>query len=298
MSGEADPEGPVKIVYIGGYGRSGSSLLDSLLAHRGNAVSGGELTSLFDWYDRGRPCTCGVAVNECPLWGAVVPAVETRLSLSAAHMHAVSRRSEFEGKRSDEWCRIWNAVYSELATTHGVRRIVDSSKSARGNSRHRLSRDLSEAEVSAYVHLYRELAGVVHSRRRGNNVDLEDGGSPGSMFASSLKAIVGWLRANRAASREVADYKPSISVSYRRLCLNADAVVERILRTASWGGAADVVTSPAMTQQHSVAGNRMFRSGWNGVIALDTSWTEELPLRWRLVSVVAHRLARLGRIVP
>jgi sulfotransferase family protein len=55
------------LIYIGGYGRSGSTLLESLLATRLDILACGEVVScLRDRLDRG--CTCGKSREECSVW--------------------------------------------------------------------------------------------------------------------------------------------------------------------------------------------------------------------------------------
>jgi len=56
------------LIYIGGYGRSGSTLLESLLTTRPDILACGEVVSCFrDCADRG--CTCGKSPRDCDVWG-------------------------------------------------------------------------------------------------------------------------------------------------------------------------------------------------------------------------------------
>jgi len=58
-----------ELIYIGGYGRSGSTLLESLLARRAGVLACGEVVScLRKSVDRG--CTCGKSRLDCEVWGA------------------------------------------------------------------------------------------------------------------------------------------------------------------------------------------------------------------------------------
>lgn len=57
----------IKLVYIGGYGRSGSTLLESLLTTRADVLACGEVAScMHDRVDRG--CTCGKSRQDCEVW--------------------------------------------------------------------------------------------------------------------------------------------------------------------------------------------------------------------------------------
>lgn len=65
--------GRTEVVYVGSWGRSGSTLLDLILGQIPGFRSVGELRYL---WDRGlgerQRCGCGVPVPECPFWGAVL----------------------------------------------------------------------------------------------------------------------------------------------------------------------------------------------------------------------------------
>lgn len=296
------PGGPrLSLIYVGGYGRSGSSLLDSLTAARGAALSGGELTSLFQWYAQDRNCTCGQPLQQCPLWGQVVPGVQTSLGRSAAELHHASTQAEYHGGDEDTWRAIWSEVFGQLRDVHGIRRVVDSSKSARANRRTHLLRGLKAVDSLTFVHLHRELAGVVNSRRRGSNIGLEDGSRSRGTLDASLRALWGWSRANQAARRETALAERSITVSYAALCDAPELIVEEVLSAAGWPPHPARTAHPAQTTEtlpHSIAGNRMLRTARSAPITADTAWRQDLPWFWRQASHAVQRLGQARGIVP
>ena len=53
------------LVYIGGFGQSGSTLLEYLITASSEAVACGEVVNGF----RNRRCTCGKLGKDCPVWG-------------------------------------------------------------------------------------------------------------------------------------------------------------------------------------------------------------------------------------
>src|SRR5689334_12852153 len=58
-----------KIVYIAGYSRSGSTILDIILGSHQNMFGTGELTYLVDdWLHAERLCTCGNTYTKCEFW--------------------------------------------------------------------------------------------------------------------------------------------------------------------------------------------------------------------------------------
>ncbi|MDQ3328808.1 MAG: sulfotransferase, partial [Chloroflexota bacterium] len=89
----------VKVLYIAGFGRSGSTIMDNILGQLDGVFSGGELRSL--WYHGltgNILCGCGERFRECPVWERVLttaygsvenaPAEEmVRLSAGARSRH-------------------------------------------------------------------------------------------------------------------------------------------------------------------------------------------------------------------
>ena len=66
-----------RLVYIGGYGHSGSTLLEYLLAASPKVVACGEVASVLRERGRKGKCTCGREVRLCPLWGPLLASTET-----------------------------------------------------------------------------------------------------------------------------------------------------------------------------------------------------------------------------
>jgi hypothetical protein len=71
----ADPATSLKVLTIVGAGRSGSTVLASILGEAPGFASAGEIRWL---WRRGvmerRPCACGLAPSDCPVWASVVAA--------------------------------------------------------------------------------------------------------------------------------------------------------------------------------------------------------------------------------
>src|SRR5215468_9937032 len=66
-----------KLVYIGGYGHSGSTLLEYLLAASPMVIACGEVASVLRERGRKGKCTCGRKVKLCPVWGPFLTSTET-----------------------------------------------------------------------------------------------------------------------------------------------------------------------------------------------------------------------------
>src|SRR3989442_15817386 len=66
-----DAAKPVKVLYIGGCGRSGSTLLDRMLGQVPGVFPLGELPHLWRGLLHNAECGCGAPIRNCPFWLAV-----------------------------------------------------------------------------------------------------------------------------------------------------------------------------------------------------------------------------------
>src|SRR5690606_26342504 len=135
--------GPIRVVFIGGYGRSGSTLLDRMLSQCPGFLSTGELRHPWERsLTENQLCGCGEPFRECAVWQRVLQAaygeggvdVEAVLRLKAQ----VDRlryvpwmgRAAPAGYR-ERWVRytkMLTALYRALRDVSGCTYIVDSSK--------------------------------------------------------------------------------------------------------------------------------------------------------------------------
>ena len=62
----------MKVLYIAGVGRSGSTLLERMLGAVPGAVNTGELNAIFSRVSQqDQRCGCGEPFSECPFWREV-----------------------------------------------------------------------------------------------------------------------------------------------------------------------------------------------------------------------------------
>ncbi len=157
------------LVYIGGYGRSGSTLLESLLTTRPSVLACGEVVScLRNRIDRG--CTCGESREDCVIWGPFVetlhePSGTTHAALTLALLNRASGRFDL---------------------------MVDSSKTAWGS----LTAPFKLRQLLGHrfhlVHLVRDPRGVSWSNANGTR-KRDEVRFP---LLRHLRTVVGWSAAN------------------------------------------------------------------------------------------------------
>jgi hypothetical protein len=132
---------PLRVIYVVGKGRSGSTLLDDLLGTLPGVASLGDVKPLWgDGFREGYLCSCGAPAADCPVWR---PAVEAAIGgIEPRALDAVARLQERLWKwphvlalllgarpRDDQrWALLMGRLYAELADRLDAETLVDSSK--------------------------------------------------------------------------------------------------------------------------------------------------------------------------
>ena len=145
----------MKLIYIVGMGRSGSTLLDILLdAHSQVRALGG--VRRLAHYARKHPCPCGSpSFWECPFWSQVNEELQRRLgrTLETLDVHA----------RDDATFREHNrTLFEVVCEVAGVQYATDNSKSVQ-----RLARMIEAPDIDVTpVHVLRDPRGRAQSLRK------------------------------------------------------------------------------------------------------------------------------------
>jgi hypothetical protein len=193
---------PPRILYIAGYSRCGSTLVDMVLNSSVRIASTGELTYLHDEAAaRARMCTCGAAYGDCARYGDWLAARPTG---EGAMVRRVERRSALgkllAGSVAAEDARAYRAygqsLFRHIARQTGADIIVDSSKSARDAAGRPLALSRLAGLDVRILHLTRDPRQTVQSYvERGSNWVLEGHRAKGVL--ESWRPIPGWVLANR-----------------------------------------------------------------------------------------------------
>ncbi len=294
-----------KIVYIAGYGRSGSTLLDVFLNHHPLMVGVGELSSLFLEWQAGDPCSCGEGVDRCDFWTRVMARLGAELpNLTPAEAERITRPVEASSLRPAAWSngggeydayvQLWQAAMTAISQESGKPIVVDSSKNSRPAAR-RISalKKLGGFDVRV-VHLVRDPRATMWSALRGRNKLLEAGQTK-SGRADAYKALVGWGMANTSVHlAQVANRGlPVLPMRYEDLVCQPAQELEKLGRFLDVDMAPvidAVVNQLPFEPGHGLRGNRMRRRG-PVQLKLDEEWKQALPKTARLAAPLAWPLA-------
>ena len=295
----------MKVIYISGSGRSGSTLLERILHATAGCAAVGEFHCLWRLGLDAITCSCGQCAAVDPVWREILDSagVGARELAQLAALEQTVARSGFIARHGysidrlrasvevQDFLELQFRVFSAVAEKSGRALIVDSSKAGPRawimacDSRVRL------------VHLYRAPADVIGSWRSRKF----DAGLGTEMQRLSLgHAAMDWWKVEYLA-RRLAAQRPVYMVDYHELCRNPRTVVDAMLaasglapsREEAWLRPDQVV---ATHDYHSLNGNpdRFDRSALT-ISLRHTDWTRYPPVEAAAIRSIGGALSLLYR---
>lgn len=295
-AGDAASRAPVKVIYIAGYGRSGTTLLDIALGERPGIMGAGEVATLARHvWENDEYCACGAPVRACPLWGDIVAdwrAGEPETMLAeyrrgqqrTESIVAPGRWLERLGDR--DHARRTAKLLHAIAARSGRSVIVDSSKLP--------GRGFALAALPGVdlhvVHVVRDGRAVAWSMMKPHAREVERGVQRELRPKPFLYTALRWTVVNLAAEmlcRRVGSAR-SMRVRYEDFVADPDATLDRIAALVGKRGAPTRSSRSARTlsPQHQVAGSR-HRMQPTITVRSDDGWRSEMPLLLQRIFSVA-----------
>ncbi|MFZ0251667.1 MAG: sulfotransferase [Acidimicrobiales bacterium] len=134
-----------RVLYICGWGRSGTTIVDRILGETPGLLSIGELRSLWDHDPVQQRCGCGSTISACPVWGPILESLESVSGMTheevrhlretaARSRHLIglrfvaNRRSRPGNQLAARYGDVLVGIYRALTRITGASIIVDSSK--------------------------------------------------------------------------------------------------------------------------------------------------------------------------
>jgi hypothetical protein len=294
------PPDQVRVLFIGGYGRSGSTLLDRLLGQIEGFVSVGELRNLWEeGVKQNLLCGCGSPTKECPFWTQVLEHAFGPISKIDVD-RLIYLRSRFEGRPSIlsvlfpgpassrfneehlEYLGAMERLYKAIAHVSGARLIVDSSKHP---GRGFLLATIPSVQLCA-VHLIRDSRAVTYSWQRTRIRPDVIQKTTFMNIHGTLQSVAEWMGHNRLTASLGRRAHCYTVVRYDDLVANPRDVLSRIVTSIgepapdlSFLGERQAYLKP----NHTVSGNPMrFSHGWVP-ISLDDEWRSSMPFGKKLL---------------
>jgi hypothetical protein len=289
----------VRVVYISGWGRSGTTIVDRVLGQLPGFCSVGELRSLWDRDPALHSCSCGRLIADCEIWG---PSLKMVLGGVTNSEFAMMRRLRDRAGRSRDVPLHWassvmrrpsrlvaveygdrlEALYRQVANRSGAHTVVDSSKHP------------SEALLLAQragidmklLHMVRDPRGVAYSWTR--SAERHGSAPDAPPERGALSSAAWWTTWNLTIEWALA---PGLGRRYRRIRYEDMMDVPRrgLSEVATWAGgdagSINFVDDEEMELEpaHLVAGNPNRSMTGRVRLHLDVDWEERLPRsdRWK-----------------
>jgi len=288
----------LRVLYVVGTTRCGSTLLGNLLGQAAGMIHVGELAQIWDeGFIRNFRCGCRVPFRECPFWQRVVDVafrdrpVEpqrllARVRASARTRHVIGLASKYGRRRillaMEEHTNAMTLLYRAIANVAGARIVIDSSKTP---VLAWIAAQQPEIELRI-LHVTRDPRAVAYSWQRtkydpAKTRDLHQEG----VWKTSLTWFVWNALATGLWGRHRDVY---LQLRYEDFVSSPQQTLGEVL---GWLGESSS-TAPVISADgfftaaptHSIAGNPMrFREGTARVV-LDTEWKHRMSVWDRLVA--------------
>lgn len=301
-----------KVLYIAGWGRSGTTILDNLLGQVDGFTSTGELHYV---WSRGlgqrRSCGCGSPLPECPFWREVFAAgfdgidrVDVASVLSAQRRVRTRRirtlcRQVQRHRMLDacDYAPFLHGLYRGVAAASGASVVVDSSKFPADAV---VGAGLPGVEVFV-VHMVRDPRAVAHSWQRRKPVRDKAGGQGLLRRVGMVRSAAVWQLYNAVIARQVRSAVGSehyLRLPYERLTADPQGVIRELV--AFVGGPDDSVPRfdggwVELAPSHTASGNPVRFAAGRTLIKSDDDWVRAMPA-WRKAVVTAMSSPMLTRM--
>ncbi len=308
LSGNWGPKTPggrvVKVLYIVGVGRSGSTLLERMLGAVPGSVNTGELNAIFSRVStQDQRCGCGRVFSACSFWKAVgerafggwadvtrrMADLQPRVVRQRHVPHLVTGLGGAAYRRElDEYLDVHHRLYRAVAAVSGAEVVVDASKST---AQLFALRRIEGLDLRV-LNLVRDSRGVASSWNKAGIAKPQslDGDTMGTYAPHRLAMLWATLQLESTALAAAAPY--ATRIRYEDLVSRPRPTLELALRGVGLppaGGALAHVHDGSVTlgASHGVAGSRSRFTAGHIQLRLDDAWRSTLsPGSRRVVTAV------------
>ena len=287
----------VKVLYIAGSGRSGSTILGRILGQINGFFFAGELCKIWKYgLLENRMCGCGELFRDCGFWREVfLEAYGGMEKVNGHEMYELRRKSASmrhiplfmlpgwdlrKSKRISRFSGYLEKLYAAIRKQAGSRIIIDCSKSFSYGYLLE-SMDLIDLYV---VHIIRDPRGVAHEKQKRKMYQPGEGKPVYSGRYGLLESSVTWDVQNIAAEVFWKRFREKyLKIHYEDFVVKPRETVERILRLVKENDSnlpfVDERKVQLRSLDHSAAGNPVRFNTGMVEIKPDLEWVREMSLK-------------------
>lgn len=301
-----------RVIYVTGVGRSGSTVLDTLLGNHHKVESVGELVNApAAWINNNEYCACGDLAGVCDFWKQVRDQwqADPRASVDCekwpriqAHFERVRnwprliRHAQVNTEAFIKYAEGIVGLYRSIAEVSGKSIIVDSSKTP--------GRALALSQIQgidlSLLHLVRDGRGVAWSLQKSYAKDPARGIQRPLKGRTVSRSAFAWRVINTLTERAMARVPRDkrLTLRYEDLVTEPDEALHRIGQTVGvdMSGLSEAIKEGSeFSVGHTIAGNRI-RMGGRLQLKADRAWEDQMPVRDRRIFwfVAGGKARKLG----
>jgi hypothetical protein len=292
------------LIYIAGYGRSGSTVLGAILGSHPSIVGLGEITTMFGVLSQSKGhalnnCSCGKSFNDCDYWQNILESSEYNSIQQWANIHKTFQKVEdirsllillrggFSEHGNISHIGAAYADYNHTLLNSLVKRnqqtiFVDSSKTVWNRiGRPYALQELVGLDVKV-IHLIRDGRATMWSRAKGKNRTLAQKRPSISILRGLLGAAL-WSSTNLLTSVLLlrVPNENVLRIHYEDLIDDAEHTMQELGQFI--GQDLSDITRKLVNRDsfmvsniHLAGGNRLLKNG-SFVVKVDKSWRKQLP---------------------
>ncbi|SMX47300.1 sulfotransferase family protein [Actibacterium lipolyticum] len=294
----------LKVIYVVGYGRSGSTILDIALGQHPKIFGAGEIAAMCRhvWANN-EYCACGARIQECQFWPDVMAqwlpqagGVDGFFSLAKQVEPLVSPARILGLGAVKRYADLSASLFQGVADAAGTDVLVDSSKMP--------GRGLALAESDQIdlrvIHLVRDARGVANAMSRPMEIDVEKGVQKKIKARSPYRTAIRWRMYNSFAERlgRKVGADKFVRVRYEDFAAQPAEEFARI-GAATGMDLSAICTALEQSQPimpaHQMAGSRI-RMKKDLTLRFDNNWEDKMTPadQQKVVRVTSEQLRRYG----
>lgn len=292
-----------RVIFIVGYGRSGSTLLDMMLGAHPDIFGAGEmLTICRHVWPKNEYCACHQSVRKCPIWSDAIAEWQQSGVNIGAHQALQQRiepilslRRALAGDALRTYCEQTLALYRIVARRTGRRVLLDSSKSP--------GRAIALAGSGVdlrLIHLVRDPRAVAHSMSKQMSIDTEAGVQKELHGRPFMRTALRWNFVNAGAERALrcVPEEHGLRLRYEDMVADPAGALRRIgaavgTDLASLGEA--IAEGGMIAADHQIAGSRIRMMGAMHLNS-DMGWVDRMSeaAQAKVSRICRMRMRRYG----
>lgn len=229
----------MKIIYIIGDGRSGSTILDSVLGNNSNTISVGECARFWNrFYEKETFCGCSDKIEECILWSRIDKSIKTKYKNYCPesfrekvkyilYFKNFSKIPELvDNPDWKEFCDIVKHFYLSISKFNQNKIIIDSTKFPNWGY---FLFCLDFAKIN-FIHLERNLQSVANSWKKKIILPEYHSKTVYMPIKSNFTILKNWIKIKYLCNKIEKNNTNFIFVEYEEFCQNPKLILNIIIK--------------------------------------------------------------------